>query len=335
MSNLNHELRSKGIGSSEIAMLVLDENGQPLSPWGGPHKLWRIKTGQEEKDDDEKPWLDRGNALEPWILQRYANKMSARLRRSPGARQHSKFPYVVDSVDALAWLPGDEKVPGACVEAKAPLLYSLSKWGEEGTDDVPKEYLVQGQWHMGAWGIQRCDYPIDAGGDIKIFTSTHDEELWMSLVMIAEKFWKDHVEANKAPAVDHTKETSRWLSRHLDQKSEDLVSADKELEEKLRMYCHLRGVHDSREKELELLANEIKEAIGDHKGVHLPEDPKARITFSFVNGRAKFDHAKYIEELIKMLPEGTTAPDRLLFTEQGVPYRQFRPQGLLKRGANL
>ena len=33
-------------------------------------------------------------------------KTGAKIRRSPGTRQHKQFHYAVDSVDAIAWMPG-------------------------------------------------------------------------------------------------------------------------------------------------------------------------------------------------------------------------------------
>lgn len=334
MAELNHELRAKGIGSSEIAMLVLDDDGKPLSRWGGPHKLWRVKTGVEIPDDKERPWLDRGNALEPWILARYAQKTGARLRAGPGTRQHREYPYVVDSVDALAWDENAGKKPSACVEAKAPLLFSEMRLdcGEEGTDQIDRQVLVQGQWHMGVWDLPRCDYPIDMGtGDIKIYTSEHDEELWLALVSIAEKFWKDHVESGVPPVPDAKEATSRWLSRRLKQGDSDIMDADEDLAKKLLLLKDARLRRDTTKDEYEKLANEVKAAIGEHKGVCIPDNPKARVTFGEQKGRKSFNHDAYIQELLRRyLPENAAPPDRGEFFKQGAPYRVFRMDSLLK-----
>lgn len=327
MTNLNHELRAKGIGSSEIAMLVIDDEGHPLSPWGGPHKLWRIKTGVEIPDDSPKQWLSRGNALEPWLLACYAEDTGARLRKSPGTIQHKKFPYVVDSVDAIAWMPGDGKRPSTAVEAKAPLPFTMDEW----SDGVPAKYMVQGQWHMGVWSLPKCDYPIDAYGKVKIFSTTNDEELWMSLVTIAEKFWVDHVESGVPPPVDATEETSQWLSRRLKQKDQDLVDADDETVKKMLRWRELKLAHDKNKEELELLGNEIKAAIGEHKGICIPDKPKLKLTFTEVGGRSSFDHEAYIMELLRRyLPEDAAPPDRNEYQKTGTPYRRFNTKALLK-----
>ncbi|HET6496688.1 MAG TPA: YqaJ viral recombinase family protein [Thermoleophilia bacterium] len=333
MAELNHELRAKGIGSSEIAMLVLDDEGKPLSRWGGPHKLWRVKTGVElPQDDTERPWLDRGKALEPWILARYAQKTGARLRASPGTVQHREYPYVVDSVDALAWHPGDGKAPSSCVEAKAPLHFQSFEYGEEGTDQIDRQYLIQGQWHMGTWGLPKCDYPIDVGtGDIKIYTSEHDEEMWLALVSIAERFWKDHVESGVPPPVDAKDATSEWLARRLKQADSDIIDADEEIANDLRALRDLRLRKDAIEEEYAKLSNEVKVAIGEHKGICLPGIPKARVTFGEQKGRKTFNHDAYIMELLKRyLPENAAPPDRNEFFKQGAPFRVFRVSSLLK-----
>lgn len=331
MAELNHELRAKGIGSSEIAMLVIGDDGKPLSPFGGPHKLWRKKTGVELPEDEGRPWLERGHALEPYLLNRYAAKTGARLRRAPGTVQHKTLTVVVDSADALAWMPGDGKMPSRVVEAKAPLFLTLKdEWGEEGTEQVPRQYLVQGQWHMGAWGLPVCDYPVDGIGDIRIYTSKHDEELWLCLVEIAEKFWRDHVESGVPPPADATEETSQWLSRRLRQKDEDIIDAGEEAAKKLLAYRDLRLRVDADSADLEKLANEIKVIIGEHKGICLPGDPRSKITFASVKGRPTFHAVNYITELTKLIPPGVKIPEQADFTSVGESYRRFSPAGLLK-----
>jgi len=330
---LDHKLRAKGIGSSEIAMLVIGEDGQPLSKWGGPHKLWRIKTGVDLPQDDKmKPWLSRGHALEPWILDRYAELTGSKLRRSPGTRQHKQYPYVVDSVDALAWAPGDGKNPTRAVEAKAPIVFTFwEEFGDEGTDEVPKQYAVQGQWHCGAWGLEFCDYPIDTStGDIKIFTTTHDEETWMALLQVAEKFWTDHVVANKAPPVDAKEETSQWLSKRLKQKDQDIVDADDDIAKKLLEYRSKKLAAKISESELELLENQIKEAIGEHKGICVPNQPKLRVAFGMSKGRASFDLDSFCDEVAKLLPKDVELPARDDYKKRGESYRKFYTNSLLK-----
>jgi len=336
MAGLDHALRSKGIGSSEIAMLVIGEDGKPLSPWGGPHKLWRQKTGQEiEKDPGERPWLDRGHALEGWILSRYAQLTGARLRKSPGTKQSKKFPLAVDSVDALAWMPGADEKPSCCVEAKAPLMFSIGEWGEKGTDQIPQQYLLQGQWHMGVWELTQCDYPIDGTGDVKIYTTHHDEELWQALLQIAEKFWTDHVLTGVAPPVDASDATSEWLSKRLKQNNEDILDADAGIVKKMQEYRTVRLRYDADKKTVERLANELKEAIGERKGLCLPGEPKAKITFNSQKNKAALNQGGVIDALYSLIPE-EMQPDmdelRSQFTRPAGEHRVFRPAGLLKHG---
>ena len=77
LSDEDLKLRSNGIGSSEIAMLVYvkdEDTGsmKPLSPWGGKHKLWVKKThGEVKKSSDA---MTRGNYLEDGIINWCADK---------------------------------------------------------------------------------------------------------------------------------------------------------------------------------------------------------------------------------------------------------------------
>lgn len=331
MGGLNHELRAKGVGSSEVAMLVLGDDGKPLSPWGGAHRLWQIKTGQaievsEEELKEKKPWLDKGKFLEPALMDWYASRANCRVRKQPGTRQGRNFPLSIDSVDGLAWDHGNEGgTPDRCVEAKTALVWDRDNWTQ---DSIPQYYETQGQWHMGVWELPLCDYPVFWGEDLEVFTRAFDEQIWLGLNDLVQRFWTDHVEAGVAPPVDIHKTTTDWLAKRMKQLNADMVEADDETVKAMLQIRELKIQGKSIGDALALAENRLKETIGENKGVFIPGYPKLKITFNKSKGRSFVNHKAMLEHLVGDDVERAILIDK--FTQEGEGSRRFLATSLVK-----
>ena len=288
LSSAAQKVRSKGIGSSEIAMLIYleDDNGdmKPLSPWGGRHKLWRRKTG---KDGEQKAqsYMTRGQYMEQGLMNWYADDNGVKWI-APKTLVHADYPYVVDSCDGLTF-DGDTTVklmkefiskgtgaaPLRCLEAKTSSYWKRDEWGEAGTDDVPSYYLVQCMWHLGIHKPQEmiCDVPMDNGTKRTDYHVAFDEELYLSLVAEAEKFWVDHVLADKEPDIDSYSDTTSWLCRYLKQKEGMgvLEANDEQIQVMLTYRNYALTI-----KQTEVYAEEAREklmrVIGEYDGILVP-----------------------------------------------------------------
>lgn len=277
LSKAEMKIRSKGIGSSEIAMLVQveDEHGdlKPLSPWGGPHKLWRRKTSQEPKKKAAS-YMDRGNYMETGLCNWYADAHGVDWKK-PKTVSLESHPYVVDSADGLTYPKGHkgQGTPLRCIEAKTTNPYMISKWGTPGTDEVPDYYLVQCQWHLGAHETQHgiCDVPLDTGIKREDYHVAFDEELWLSLVCIAEKFWVDHVKSRKEPPVDDYGDACNWLSKYLKNRAGmGLLEANEEQIKLMLRYRHLALQSKANEEEMQEMQHDLQRDIGEYDGIIIP-----------------------------------------------------------------
>jgi len=328
----DHAKRSKGIGSSEIAMLLTKELGNgkvvPLSPWGGPHKLWRRKTGREDWSPDSDA-MRRGRFLEKAILEMYASTYGYRLE-SPPTKRHESYSYVVDSVDALAFKgPGEQHK--RTVEAKTAVWVKQGEWGDEGTDQVPKYYIVQCQWHEGVWPSEDriCDVAVLLNGVEKYYHVAYDEDLYMALVCEAEKFWYDHVLKDKEPEIDGYPETSEWLQKRITHIEEGLVDADNEMSAIMLRYRELRLLQNEHKSEMSLLENKIKQAIGSQEGIVIP-GTKQKITWKKAKESTGLMKIKMAEDYLDGLgeKEKQEAIEKYGVIKEGS--RRFLTESLLK-----
>lgn len=326
LTKKQQKIRAKGVGSSEIAMLVMKEDGSPLSPYGGPHTLWRRKLGMDGPKSVTGS-MHVGNVYEKATAQDWAKTNGYKLKKAPTVQMPDR-PVVVDSVDFLAFESGDDGAAG-CVEVKVANMMKNHLWGKPGTDEVPLEFAVQGQWHCGAhkspWcafprfdGFQRTDYYLDA-----------DTAIFEGLVAIAEKFWQDFVLTGNEPTADAFDDTSKWLARRFaGNVQEKMLQADAAMIDKLLELRELAIFAADYEKRLKALENEIKQAIGDSEGIIIP-DTKQKVTFKSRVGKSRLDVAGLLNDVCEG-NEKAIEELKAKHTQAGAPYRVFLKTALLK-----
>ena len=315
LTKLDHKKRSKGIGSSEIGMLIYveDENGdqKPLSKWGDRHKLWRSKTGKETSSP-AKSYMQRGNYMEPALIQWFADEHGVDWYKPPTIN-HPEYRYIVDSCDGLTYPKGTSRTdmksgkvhPHRCIEAKVLTGWNKDGFGDPGTDDIPDSYLVQSQWHIGAHKPEdmACEFPVDVDGGRKDYLVKFDEELYMSLVAEAERFWVDYVEKDVEPPVDDYSETTKWLSKYLTQKAGmGLLEADEGQVQLLLQYrkhsLQLKGDESS----LDEIKERLMRDIGEYDGIIIP-GTKCKVLWKKSKDTQKVGWQKVAEDLANRLIE--------------------------------
>jgi predicted phage-related endonuclease len=300
--------RSNGIGSSEIAMLVIGEHGQPISPYGGPHTLWRKKMGVELPGEDfVSAVMERGTLLEPVIAKWWAEENGFTIRKAR-TRRHKTFPHCVDSCDYIASrIPPGGPPEKSCLEVKAITPTNWHKWGEPGTDQVPLEFALQAQWHCGHHDTKLCYVTADTGYGRQDYTIEADPELFLALAEVAERFWVDCVENKSEPPADKDNSTSRWISRRMKLTSETLLPAPDEVVEMMQRIRTLAIDKKTLEAELDTLENRLKQEIGEYAGFFVPGS-KQKVTYKERKGR-KF--VAWEQLVVRCLDELATASAEL------------------------
>lgn len=308
-----HELRRHGVGASEAAAVI----GRSL--YAGPVDVWRNKRERRKREPETVP-QKRGRLLEDGILTWYEEDMGLKLVRKPDTKFSTEFPHVCATPDGL--LPGEARPFVRAVDAKALRWDRTMEFGQQGTDDIPDDYLVQLQIQMGVFGAYEAHLAVLFGGDdFRVYHVKFNPALWQRVGEAVEEFWKLYVETGKPPPVDATQGYSNWLSEHFQERKTTTIrqASPEEITwlEELRI---VEGQLKACKERKEILRNYLKQAIGNDYGIK-GGDFKALWTGG--NEGSRVDWKALAEALLQKYPDETRTM-LALATTQEFTARQLR-----------
>lgn len=251
----------KAIGGSDIAAIM------GVHPYRTAYDVWlRITQGFEQADS---PVLRRGRLMEPVVRELARTELGLQLR-GPEYLQDNRDGFLARaSIDDVA-LNGLIKEP---VEFKTVSSFARQQWGDETTQDVPLHYLYQLQWYLLATGAPRGHLVALVGlDDLRHYRIQADKTLHERMVTAARTFWERHVVGEEAPSPEGSYLASEWVARKYDSPTEEyLTEADSPaIEGVLKAYWAAKDCVDEAEERLEKLKLELKEIIGNARGIKTP-----------------------------------------------------------------
>lgn len=251
-------MRKTGVGSSEIAAVA------GLDPYRRAIDVYAAKLGIAPAFEGN-AFTRWGNKLEEVIAEAYAEERGVVLS-SPGTMRHPEHPVVIATPDRL--VHAKKGAPASKVlEIKNVGARMAHLWGAVG-DDVPENYLCQVQWEQAASGVHDGDLAALLGGnDLRVFAIPYDGELVGQLIEIGERFYRDHVQAEKPPPVDGSENYGDFLKHRFPRDTRKMLPATADakqlaadlaeaLEDEKRIGEHAEG-----------LKNKLKAIIGDAAGI--------------------------------------------------------------------
>lgn len=265
--------RKTYLGASEIGAVC------GLSPWVGPHEVWLRKTGRiEEEEDNLALWW--GTAVEPLLAARYAMQTGREVVRGTHV-VHPRFPMIGGTPDRL--VEAERRV----VELKTANLRQAIRWGQEGSDEIPDEYVAQTTIYMELvdWDVADVALLL-AGNEFKLYTVQRDKELAEGLLEAGAKFWKDYVLADKPPPIDGSDGAKAMLRALYPRSTEPLKTATAHIESLALTYSLWKREMDGLGEKLSKVRNELEAFIADSVGV---EGNFGRITFKQAKDTEKVD----------------------------------------------
>lgn len=254
------EMRRTGMGGSEIGAVV------GLNPYATPLDVYLAKVDGYEQPVSSA--MERGIFLEAGVCAWYAHRTGAELREV-GTIRHASRSIMLCTPDRLATKDGvtrdlSIKVPGPNVR---------EQWGEVWTDEIPLAYLVQLQWEdnillsLGHDVSPEMHLAAPINGDLAVYTIRRDVELQGVLVEAGERFWRDHVEKKVPPPLDGSDSATAWLARRFPRSRGAMVTATAQDEVLAAEFLEARTATDAAELRQELMAQRLKERIGDADGI--------------------------------------------------------------------
>lgn len=174
--------RRTGIGGSDVAAVL------GLSPWATPWQVYVDKVGAVPPDDGANEAMRLGQLLEPIILDLFTERTGMVLTERQLMVRHPDHEWAFATLDALA-------SPESGVEAKRSTRWS---WD----DGIPLQYRAQAQWGMLCTGLDVWHFAVLHPASFATYTLEADYDDQAALLRIAEKFWRNHVEAAVPPPVE-------------------------------------------------------------------------------------------------------------------------------------
>ena len=179
--------RNEYVGASEVSAIV------GMNPYRTALDVYREKTGEVEREDlSDVQAVHFGNVLEDIVAQEFARRNDCEVRRDNKT-------YTLEGTPLRGHI--DRRITGRKegLEAKTASIYMSKEFGEQGTDQVPMQYLIQchsylaltgwDQWHLGA---------LIGGNDFRQYEIHPDAKVIESIVAQVNRFW-DNLKAGVAP----------------------------------------------------------------------------------------------------------------------------------------
>lgn len=288
------EARRTGIGGSDAAAAV------GVSRWKSPLHVYREKRGEAAHFEGNE-YTYWGQVLEPAIRQRYAELTGRTVRMPEGTLRHAGHRFMLCHPDGVT----DD---GRLLEIKN--TRTGEGWGEQGSDEIPQEHLVQVQHNMMVMGLVVADVAVLVGGcDFRLFEVEADRELQAMLVEREAELWDRVQRGDPPPPVTAADVKLLYGKRSVPQSTvadEATMGAYREL---ASLTFHAKIV----EKEIEALQTKVKIALGDNDTLVDPDGVEL-LTWRAYPGFYRIDGPA----LLKAFPE-----IHAQFTKQGEPYRRF------------
>lgn len=267
----------------------------------------RIVEGREDPTT-EAMW--RGTLLEPVIRAMAERKLGMVFR---GPRKYRIADWGRASLDdVLEAADGTEEV----AEFKSVNGFAAAQYGEEGTDEVPREHLCQTQMYMGVSGMKRAHLVALIGtDDLRHYVIESDTELQAMLFEACERFHQEHVLTGVPPEVDGSDSCARWLEERYPRSNGALLPATPEAIEwakKLRIAREARKAAELVEKEAR---NHLVALIGEADGM---EGPDFKLSYRLSKGKPTVDWKA-------VAFEAGIPPERIAAHTTHKPFRVFKP----------
>lgn len=290
-------IRSQAIWSTESAAAL------GLSKYGTPISVWMEKTNQQlasanDEDGDETEDGDENNAeakamgllLQPIIAKLYSQRTGEPLDDLEGLTMVSKdHPFLASHYDYR--LSHNRR---RLVECKSLHNIRRREFGEEGSDDVPMDILVQCLHEAYCHGdVDAVDVPVLFGGQkLEIFTVPITAGATDMLVSNLSTFWHEHVVKREPPAPQSDAEAKALWFRDNGRE----VIATEDVERACAQLAQIKAQLKQGEEVKDALTVQIKSALGEAALLRSRDLSRVLATWKSAKDGLHFDKKRFAEE---------------------------------------
>ncbi len=179
--------RKLGIGGTDAAAIM------GLSRYKTAYDVFLDKT-TDVVDDIDNDYMYWGRALEPLIVQEFCNRTGKQVVSPSSSFTHPNHPWMRANIDGF--IVGQN----AILECKTASAYVAQEWGQEETDQMPQEYLIQCAHYAEVLDVDTVYLAVLIGGNtFKVFIYNRDKQFGKNLIAKEYEFWHDNVLKNIPP----------------------------------------------------------------------------------------------------------------------------------------
>jgi putative phage-type endonuclease len=246
--------RKTGVFGTDIARIL------GLSRFGGPMDVFLEKIGQSAPLIETEP-MRWGKLLEEPIAQEYAHKSGRKVRRAAAFLRHPVYQHFGANIDRWSLKGG---TPKRVLEVKTTSVFTADDFGEEGTDQVPPDYLAQTMWYLAVTGAEQADLAVLIGGNKhRVYEIPRDEELIADMIERAAAFWDDK-NHGVPPDIDGSAGSDEYLRKTFRDKGTERPM-DSYLASLATSYQGLAELIKEHEAQRKTIGNEIRELMGNDR----------------------------------------------------------------------
>lgn len=241
-----------------------------VSPYTSPLEI-HLRKRCETADIADNTAMAVGRALEPVILNLYEAREGVKIKKTPALYFHPEYNFMAATPDAI--VIGADGSWERAVDAKTTTFHrydkfgqSEDKYGQEGSDQLPRDLLCQAQQQMAVCGVERADFPVlfDAQ-TLRIYRVELVAELVVAIAK-AEQELAERIVNNDPPEpnweLPETAGLLRDMYGHVSNSSIELPSEYAMLWEQYKI---LRDKNKAIESEMVSIRNRILGAMGPHE----------------------------------------------------------------------
>jgi putative phage-type endonuclease len=237
----------EGVGGSEVAS-ILD-----INPYKAKFILWLEKTGQKERPEIDNEYVEWGNALEPLIRKKFAEKTGFKVFKNNYVLQHSEHPFMLANIDGECLDPSREG--RGVLEIKTTAEWNKKEWEGE---KVPLAYMAQMQHYLAVTGYNYGYFAVLIGGNkYKQFLVERNENIINSLIEKEKEFIEAVNKVEYPWEIGGSAQESSWLNERYPSAIDEEMSIPQAIEEMALEYNEIQ----EQMKELKAKAEEIKNQI--------------------------------------------------------------------------
>lgn len=246
-----HELRSKGIGGSDVASVL------GLNKYKSAFELWSEKTGLVQQEDlSHRIPILIGNELEDLVARIFTTETGLKVRKDNKTYKHKDYPFLLANIDRH--ILGQK----AILECKTTSVYNADEWKD---DEIPAGYLLQVQHYLDVLDYDTAYIAVIIGNhDFKFKKVERDDELIQQVRTKLIDFWENNVLKNIPPEIDGTPTSTKFLSQYYTDLAEDSVELSYEYINACELIQEYKTLIKEMQTRLKEQENKVKKFIGDN-----------------------------------------------------------------------